>query len=66
MLTSESRLADFPSLEGMAYLNSAAESIPPLAVSDAINQYFADKAKGMRGRVDHFAEMEACRETAPS
>lgn len=64
MLTPESRLADFPSLEGIAYLNSAAESIPPLSVSDAVNRYFAHKAKGMRGRVDHFAEMEACRETA--
>ncbi|MFT5466583.1 MAG: cysteine desulfurase/selenocysteine lyase [Verrucomicrobiales bacterium] len=64
MLTPESRLEHFPSLEGMTYLNSAAESIPPLAVSDALRNYFEHKSKGMRGRVDHFAEMEKCREVA--
>lgn len=64
MLTPESRLAHFPCLEGMTYLNSAAESIPPLAVGDALKTYFEHKAKGMRGRVDHFAEMEKCRSTA--
>ena len=29
MLTPDSRLADFPSLHGRTYLNTAAESLPP-------------------------------------
>lgn len=64
MLTPESRLEHFPSLEGISYLNSAAETIPPLAVSEALKTYFEHKAMGMRGRVEHFAELEKCRETA--
>lgn len=62
MLTSESRRADFPGLEGIAYLNTAAESIPPRCVGEAIAQYTHDKGLGMRGRVPHFAAVEACRE----
>ncbi|MDF1756201.1 MAG: aminotransferase class V-fold PLP-dependent enzyme [Verrucomicrobiales bacterium] len=48
----------------MTYLNSAAESIPPVTVLDALNTYFSDKAKGMAGRDNHFAELEKCREVA--
>ena len=62
MLTSESRLRDFPSLSGIAYLNTAAESIPPQCVGAALSTYWADKCKGMRGRDAHFATVEACRE----
>ena len=36
MLTPEARARDFPTLAGMAYLNTAAEGIPPLAVRDAL------------------------------
>src|SRR6266567_4150932 len=43
MLTPKTRKRDFPSLEGRAYLNSAAEGIPPLAVGEALQQYFEDK-----------------------
>jgi selenocysteine lyase/cysteine desulfurase len=64
MLTHESRRADFPSLEGITYLNTAAESIPPLVVGEAIAQYWHDKRLGMRGRVPHFAAVEACREVS--
>lgn len=64
MLTHESRHADFPSLEGITYLNTAAESIPPLVVGEAIAQYWHDKRLGMRGRVPHFAAVEACREVS--
>ncbi len=32
MLSDATRARDFPSLTGIAYLNSAAESIPPLCV----------------------------------
>ncbi|MFK5924066.1 MAG: aminotransferase class V-fold PLP-dependent enzyme [Verrucomicrobiota bacterium] len=64
MLDEQSRLADFPSLEGRVYLNSAAESIPPLAVHEAAEKYWQHKSQGMEGRDGHFAELEACRESA--
>lgn len=58
MLTPESRLAQFPSLERMVYLNSAAEGIPPLLVREALEEYFRDKQLGMDGRGPHFAALE--------
>lgn len=61
MLTAASRRRDFPSLEGMVYLNTAAEGIPPLAVRDALLLYFADKQHGMDGRLAHAAQWEAVR-----
>ncbi|MDB6138832.1 MAG: csd 1 [Verrucomicrobiaceae bacterium] len=64
MLTAESRQRDFPTLDGIAYLNTAAESIPPLCVFDAVSDYCNDKAMGMRGRDPHFARVEQCREVA--
>jgi len=39
VLTDESRQRDFPLLEGVSYLNSAAEGIPPRVVVDALAQY---------------------------
>ncbi len=62
MLTPEDRLRDFPSLTGISYLNSAAEGIPPLAVGEALQQYFRDKQAGMDGRGPHFAQWEAAKE----
>ena len=62
MLTAETRARDFPSLTGMHYLNSAAESIPPLCVQDALQAYWHDKQQGMRGRDGHFAVLAQCRE----
>jgi selenocysteine lyase/cysteine desulfurase len=53
MLTSDARRRDFPSLEAMTYLNTAAEGIPPLAVREALLQYFTDKQLGMEGRAAH-------------
>jgi cysteine desulfurase / selenocysteine lyase len=64
MRTAESRLADFPALAGMAYLNTAAESIPPACVPEALAQYARDKALGMRGREAHNATLETCHEVA--
>ena len=64
MLTEESRHHDFPALADMAYLNTAAESIPPVSVHEALAQYARDKGLGMRGRVPHNETMEACREVA--
>ncbi len=64
MLSAESRLHDFPSLEGTAYLNTAAESIPPLCVAEAVVEYLQHKTLGMRGREPHFARVEQCREVA--
>lgn len=53
MLTEATRRADFPTLSGMTYLNTAAEGIPPLSVRHALDQYFLDKQQGMDGRVPH-------------
>ena len=62
MRTESSRTADFPSLHGIHYLNTAAESIPPVCVSEAVAEYMRHKAMGMRGRDFHFPRVEACRE----
>lgn len=62
MLTDLTRSRDFPSLQGITYLNTAAESIPPLCVGEALQAYWQDKSLGMRGREGHFAAVEACRE----
>ncbi len=64
MLDDASLRSDFPSLEGLAYLNTAAESVPPLAVHEAVQGYLRDKSLGMRGRDGHFAAVERCREIA--
>ena len=53
MLSPESRLRDFPSLENRVYLNTAAEGIPPASVISALNQYAQDKILGMDGRLLH-------------
>jgi selenocysteine lyase/cysteine desulfurase len=62
MFTPESRLRDFPTLNGRTYLNTAAEGIPPRCVGDALQTYWHDKLQGMRGRDAHYAQAEACRE----
>jgi cysteine desulfurase/selenocysteine lyase len=62
MLTDSTRRRDFPALDGISYLNTAAESIPPLCVYEAIETYWRDKTRGMKGRDGHFAQVEACRE----
>ncbi|MBH04800.1 MAG: aminotransferase [Phycisphaeraceae bacterium] len=53
MLTTNSRLIDFPVLRDQVYLNTAAEGIPPKVVLDAIGQYAKDKLLGMDGRPLH-------------
>ena len=58
MLSESKRRVDFPTLQGRVYLNTAAEGIPPLAVQEALLQYFADKQLGMDGRVPHFHQLE--------
>lgn len=64
MLTAASRHRDFPTLEGMVYLNTAAEGIPPMCVREALLRYFADKQQGMDGRLAHAAQWQAVRELA--
>jgi len=64
MLIDETRQRDFPALADMAYLNTAAESIPPVSVHEALMQYARDKGLGMRGRVPHNETLAACREVA--
>src|SRR3712207_3623649 len=59
MLTPETRLRDFPSLADRAYLNTAAEGIPPPLVAGALAQYARDKALGMDGRQLHARQYEA-------
>ena len=61
MLTEDSRRAAFPTLGSMTYLNTAAEGIPPLAVGEALGEYFRDKQLGMDGRDRHFAQWDAAR-----
>ncbi len=59
MLTEQTRRRDFPSLAEMTYLNTAAEGIPPVAVGQALQQYFVDHQLGMDGRERHQAQREA-------
>src|SRR6476659_6677202 len=61
MLTSETRLRDFPSLADRAYLNTAAEGIPPPSVAEALARYARDKELGMDGRPLHAEQYEATR-----
>ncbi|MGH7138350.1 MAG: aminotransferase class V-fold PLP-dependent enzyme [Pirellulales bacterium] len=62
MLSAESRERDFPSLKDITYLNTAAEGIPPRMVGQSLDQYFADKLRGMDGRDAHFAQWNVARE----
>jgi cysteine desulfurase/selenocysteine lyase len=64
MLAPGTRLVDFPALAGQAYLNTAAECIPPRATLEAVQAYLADKCAGMNGREAHFARAEDCRRVA--
>lgn len=64
MLTDETQQTDFPALAGMTYLNTAAESIPPTCVTEALAQYARDKGLGMRGRGPHNKTLATCREVA--
>jgi selenocysteine lyase/cysteine desulfurase len=64
MITPDARGRDFPSLDSMAYFNTAAEGIPPLAVGEALQQYYRDKQLGMDGRKPHAAAWEAARSLA--
>lgn len=64
MLTESTRRHDFPTLSGITYLNTAAESIPPRCTGEAIEAYWQDKLRGMKGRDGHFAQVEACREVS--
>ena len=64
MLTDARRRADFPALDGIHYLNTAAESIPPECVGQALQKYWRDKQRGMNGRDAHFEAVAACRQIA--
>lgn len=64
MLTETSRSEQFPLLNQMTYLNTAAEGIPPLAVGAAYQDYFKDLQFGMDGRRAHYARHAALRESA--
>ncbi len=61
MLTHDSRVRDFPALEKMTYLNTAAENTPPNCVWEALQVYREHKSMGMRGRDLHFPELDRCR-----
>jgi cysteine desulfurase / selenocysteine lyase len=59
MFNDSSRYRTFPTLQGMVYLNTAAEGIPPAVVGEALQQYFRDKQLGMDGRERHQDQWEA-------
>lgn len=61
MLTPETRFRDFPSLADRAYLNTAAEGIPPAGVTLALARYAHDKQLGMDGRPLHAEQWEAAK-----
>src|SRR5688572_15825564 len=48
----------------MAYLNTAAEGVPPRLVGDALNEYFRDHQQGMAGRPAHFAKYASLKSEA--
>ncbi|MFV2066097.1 MAG: aminotransferase class V-fold PLP-dependent enzyme [Pirellulales bacterium] len=62
MLTATTRYTDFPSLTDRTYLNTAAEGIPPQAVTDALLEYAQDKQLGMDGRLRHEARWQSAKE----
>ncbi len=64
MLDPVQRQQDFPALTGISYLNTAAESIPPQCVGQALQDYWNDKQRGMIGRDAHFQRLEDCRQIA--
>lgn len=66
MLTESTRATDFPGLQGLHYLNTAAESIPPVCVHEAVAEYMRHKGLGMKGRDFHYPRVEACREVTAS
>jgi selenocysteine lyase/cysteine desulfurase len=61
MLTAQSRQQDFPGLRDRAYLNTAAEGIPPTCVLDALAQYGRDKLLGFDGRDLHEQQRQQAR-----
>lgn len=62
MLSKKTIQSDFPSLEGRAYLNTAAEGIPPKPVLAALRQYGEDKLLGMDGRKLHEVQWEEAKQ----
>lgn len=52
------------SREGVSYLNTAAEGIPPPCVAEALAAYAADKQLGMDGRLRHEDQWDELRQTA--
>ena len=64
MIDPASRRRDFPALESQAYLNTAAEGIPPRVVLDALARYGKDKLLGMDGRPLHEARRRSLRARA--
>lgn len=64
MINATDRRREFPTLDSMVYLNTAAEGIPPLCVGAALASYFADIQLGMDGRKAHAAVEEDCRQRA--
>ncbi|MCH2116235.1 MAG: aminotransferase class V-fold PLP-dependent enzyme [Pirellulales bacterium] len=62
MFSPSTRDTDFPSLASKVYLNTAAEGIPPRAVTDALAQYAQDKLLGMDGRQRHEVQWQQAKE----
>jgi cysteine desulfurase / selenocysteine lyase len=66
MIDPAARLRDFPPLEDLAYLSTAAEGLPPIHVAAAINDYWQDKCEGLAGRARMDQRWHDCRSVAAS
>jgi selenocysteine lyase/cysteine desulfurase len=64
MIDASARMRDFAELAEIAYLNTAAEGIPPPAVREALLRYWDDKRRGFAGREAHSAQYERARAAA--
>jgi selenocysteine lyase/cysteine desulfurase len=60
------RNTDFPLLEDVAYLASAEEGLPPLAVAEAINHYWEHKGMGLEGLHLMLKRLQQCQTLAAS
>jgi len=45
----------FPGAQGRAYLDTAAEGLPPVTVHAALEEYWREKSRGSAGRARHYA-----------
>jgi cysteine desulfurase / selenocysteine lyase len=64
MIDISTRHRDFPSLDDVAYLATAAEGLPPIHVGSALNEYWEHKCQGLSGRAAMQQRLQATLELA--